>query len=587
MPFDQKKGREHWASDDEAERCFQCHRRFRLTLRRHHCRRCGGVFCHQCSGFAAQVTAPSRVGEEGYVEKTKRVCGTCFALVGDERRQVAREAAAAQRATAYALYHPPPERLGSASSVASPKTPGDPPESPESPLKQKRCNGKIQWLQGSELGRGSFGTVFMAMNSSSGQLLAVKQMSRPKGSAAALEELSTEVSVMRRVRHINVVAYYGTELTQKHLNILMEFVPGGSLRGLLERFGAFSEPVVAVYGRQLLEGIGHLHGLGIVHRDIKASNVLVNDAGVIKLSDFGTSLVDQFGGEGSSDPQSPPQPPAAGPGQLVGTVLWLSPEVVRGGLHSWRSDVWAFGCTLLEMASAWLPWHPNKFSNHLEVLLHIGRSETPPARPETLGPSLQEVLQLCFQIDYEARRPCAALRALPFFEEQEAGGEAAAEGYDDDHALVESINVGTCTVSTRDREDHLDFLRTCTTRFSETWNSCISPPPGDGPPPDPASQSASGASGSMPVVDLIGGPAGATAGSGPHTATSGSTATCGSGTTTGSVATMGPGDLPPPPTSPVPLADRSGHGAFTNSGTIKDEHCSIGRQASTCSRLSV
>lgn len=79
------------------------------------------------------------------------------------------------------------------------------------------------------------------------------------------------------------------EQTKSHLNIFLEYVSGGSLAGLLAKYGKFKEPLIRCYTFQILLGLEYLHANGVVHRDIKGANVLVDGKGVCKLTDFGCS----------------------------------------------------------------------------------------------------------------------------------------------------------------------------------------------------------------------------------------------------------------------------------------------------------
>lgn len=97
--------------------------------------------------------------------------------------------------------------------------------------------------------------------------------------------------MLKELNHLNIVKYYYTDISDdgKGVDIILEFVPGGSIRKLLDNYNAFDERLVKIYTRQMLEGLKYLHDNGIIHRDLKCANVLVDNNGVIKLSDFGAS----------------------------------------------------------------------------------------------------------------------------------------------------------------------------------------------------------------------------------------------------------------------------------------------------------
>lgn len=97
--------------------------------------------------------------------------------------------------------------------------------------------------------------------------------------------------MLRTLNHPNIVKYFGTEISEdfEGVDILLEFVPGGSIKSLLDKFMQFDERLVKIYTRQMLEGLSYLHDKGIIHRDLKCANVLVDNTGTIKLSDFGAS----------------------------------------------------------------------------------------------------------------------------------------------------------------------------------------------------------------------------------------------------------------------------------------------------------
>ena len=143
--------------------------------------------------------------------------------------------------------------------------------------------------------------------------MAVKQVKLPTGSApnqerkkSMLSALEREIELLKNLQHENIVQYlctftfkssHGPILTlvidssidEEYLNIFLEYVPGGSVTALLRNYGAFEEPLVKNFVRQILQGLNYLHERDIVHRDIKGANILVDNKCGVKISDFGIS----------------------------------------------------------------------------------------------------------------------------------------------------------------------------------------------------------------------------------------------------------------------------------------------------------
>jgi serine/threonine protein kinase len=129
-----------------------------------------------------------------------------------------------------------------------------------------------------------------------GHLFAVKQL-HISGQRNAVDALANEIQLMRDHDHPNIVKYIGAVVDEKSgvVNIFQEWVPGGSLASLLKEMGPFESKAVANFTRQILLGLKYLHEHGIVHRDIKGGNVLLDNDGNVKLADFGASLKRQEG----------------------------------------------------------------------------------------------------------------------------------------------------------------------------------------------------------------------------------------------------------------------------------------------------
>jgi hypothetical protein len=154
----------------------------------------------------------------------------------------------------------------------------------------------VEWRQGQLLGSGSFGRVYLGLDDELGLLMAVKQVplahsganSDPAVRAAdeqRLAKLAKEISLLAQLQHPNIVEYRGMNIDGEagQVNIFMDYVPGGSIAHLLKRFGTFSEKLVRRYTKEILQGLAYLHLKGVVHRDIKGGNILVDVSGRCKL----------------------------------------------------------------------------------------------------------------------------------------------------------------------------------------------------------------------------------------------------------------------------------------------------------------
>jgi mitogen-activated protein kinase kinase kinase len=158
-------------------------------------------------------------------------------------------------------------------------------------------NAVEKWVKGKLIGKGSFGSVYLGLNTSDGSLMAVKQVELPGSSdnqtnerrTKMVDALEREIDLLKEFQHPNIVSYLDSQVDDKHFNIFLEYIPGGSVAGLLSQYGALEENLIKTFTRQIMMALVYLHQKGIIHRDIKAGNILVDNKGVAKISDFGIS----------------------------------------------------------------------------------------------------------------------------------------------------------------------------------------------------------------------------------------------------------------------------------------------------------
>ncbi|KAJ0003933.1 hypothetical protein NQD34_010147 [Periophthalmus magnuspinnatus] len=263
-------------------------------------------------------------------------------------------------------------------------------------------NPNDQWEIVGELGDGAFGKVYKAQNKETGVLAAAKVIETK--SEEELEDYMVEIDILAKCDHRYIVKLLDAFYHDNKLWIMIEFCPGGAVdANMLELDRGLTEPQIKVVCRQMLEALLYLHSMKIIHRDLKAGNVLLMLDGDIKLADFGVSAKNTKTLQRRDS--------------FIGTPYWMAPEVVmcetmKDAPYDYKADIWSLGITLIELAQIEPPHHE---LNPMRVLLKIAKSEPPTLdSPHKWSPEFNDFLRKCLDKNPETRPSAAQLLEHPF-----------------------------------------------------------------------------------------------------------------------------------------------------------------------------
>jgi len=261
-----------------------------------------------------------------------------------------------------------------------------------------------------KLGEGAFGAVYRGVMRSTGSVMAIKVIR----DLTSEDELASEIEILKRCQNRNVVGYYGTvsKTPGEELWILMELCKIGSVRDIIETCEqVITEKQAAYILFHSILGLIYLHNNHIIHRDIKAANILISDDMCVKMADFGVS--EQLTSA------------VAKADETVGTPMWMAPEVILQQDYDGRADVWSLGITAIEMVEGLPPRH----ADHPMLAIRMIPRDPPPVlkEPENFSTEFKDFIAQCLTKDHEKRPTAAELLAHPFLQQEDVNDSTVME----------------------------------------------------------------------------------------------------------------------------------------------------------------
>ena len=224
-----------------------------------------------------------------------------------------------------------------------------------------------------ELGKGGMGVVYRVRDKKLDEEMALKVL-KPEIAAQreTVERFMNELKFARKIAHRNVCKMYDLNEGEKILFITMEYVKGQDLKSLIRERGNFTEKAALDTAKQVCEGLAEAHALGVIHRDLKPQNIMMDEKGNAKVMDFGIA-------------RSIEAPGMTQTGMMIGTPDYISPEQAEGEKADQRSDIYSLGAILYEMVTGKVP-----FRGDTARSVAIKHKTQAPHDPRKLNPQLTE-----------------------------------------------------------------------------------------------------------------------------------------------------------------------------------------------------
>mmetsp|Transcript_5063 Transcript_5063/g.10998 ORF Transcript_5063/g.10998 Transcript_5063/m.10998 type:complete len:609 (-) Transcript_5063:1179-3005(-) len=211
-----------------------------------------------------------------------------------------------------------------------------------------------------------------------GQEVAVKILKDVQDDTSQYQEFLQEVSIMRKVRHKNVVQFIGACTRKPNLCIVFEYMSGGSVYDYIRREGPLTLTQVLKIGTEVSRGMDYLHQRKIIHRDLKAANLLMDDHHIVKIADFGVARIIETTGAMTAE---------------TGTYRWMAPEVIEHKPYDEKADVFSFAIVIWELLTTKVPYGD---MTPLQAAVGVVQKGLRPGIPQNCPPTLAELMEMCW-----------------------------------------------------------------------------------------------------------------------------------------------------------------------------------------------
>ncbi|XP_058213889.1 serine/threonine-protein kinase STY46-like isoform X2 [Rhododendron vialii] len=237
---------------------------------------------------------------------------------------------------------------------------------------------------GKQVGSGTYGDLYKGTYCN--QEVAIKILKPDQINADCRKDFAQEVFILRKVRHRNVVQFIGACTQSPSLCIVTEFMSGGSVYDYLhKRKGTFKLPSLLRVAINISKGMDYLHQNNIIHRDLKAANLLMDEHDVVKVADFGVARVKAQSGVMTAE---------------TGTYRWMAPEVIEHKSYDHKADIFSYGIVMWELLTGKIPY---EYLTPLQAAVGVVQQGLRPTIPKSAHPKLAELLRKCWQQDPTSR----------------------------------------------------------------------------------------------------------------------------------------------------------------------------------------